>query len=114
LPEWFGVEQSVLEYIEGVRSSEFFTVYEENIPIGMLRLKINNAFTAEIYVMGILKSYHREGIGRRLMERAELYLRAKKFRFLMVKTLSDSDEYEPYRQTRAFYRNMDFNHGIGL
>ena len=38
-------------------------VYDGERPVGFLAVKVHNAFTAEVCVMGILKEYHRMGIG---------------------------------------------------
>ncbi len=43
-----------------------------------------------------------------LINKAETYLRELGFRFLMVKTLSSSSDYEPYKRTRTFYKEMGF------
>ena len=58
--------------------------------------------------MGILKEYHRMGIGSELMERAEEYCQQKGLVYLTVKTLDGSVDFEPYERTRRFYEKMGF------
>ena len=58
--------------------------------------------------MGILKEYHRMGIGSELMERAEGYCQQKGLVYLTVKTLDGSVDFEPYERTRRFYEKMVF------
>ena len=56
--------------------------------------------------MGVLPRWHRHGIGRALLTRAEAYVRGR--RFLTVKTLAPSHPDENYRATRRFYEAMGF------
>ena len=162
LPHWFGIEESIQNYIETVRNMVFYAVfvthngengensdncYQTNDnasndmgtndnngnnsnnsnnsnngndcnncnsgnmgekAIGFLALKSNNLYTAELYVLGILQEYHRKNIGRSMVARAEQYLREHNYRFLMVKTLSDSSDDESYAKTRRFYTSLGF------
>ena len=108
LPEWFGIESARAEYIKHSRHSIFYAAFENGKPVGFIGLKENFAETAEIYVMGILKTYHRKGIGRMLFERAESQLKESGFRLFEVKTLSESNPDANYKKTRAFYRAMGF------
>jgi ribosomal protein S18 acetylase RimI-like enzyme len=108
LPEWFGIEESTAEYIKGVRNTEFLAAYDANLPIGFISVKANNAFTSEIYVIGILKEYHKQGIGKELLNKAEELLRANNYKFLMVKTLGASHPDIHYKRTREFYSKVGF------
>lgn len=108
LPEWFGIEQSIADYVQGVKDKVFYAVYEGNAAIGFICLKFNNRFTAEIYVLGILEQYHRNGIGKRLVGVAEQYIKEHAFKLFMVKTLGESVDYEYYERTRGFYRKVGF------
>ncbi len=108
LPEWFGNERSLLEYIETVKGKKFYCAYYNNEAVGFLCLKINNSYTVDLYVTGILKEFHRQGIGRKLVETAENYSKDNGYKFFMVKTLGESNDYEYYRRTRAFYLSVGF------
>lgn len=108
LPEWFGIEESIVEYEEGVMKTDFFAVYDSNIPIGFISIKYNNEFTTEIYVIGILKEYHNCGIGKQLIKKCEEMLRKNNYKFLMVKTLGESHPDKNYKNTRAFYKKIGF------
>jgi len=61
-----------------------------------------------LYVMGIRPEFHRRGIGRRLIGRAEAYLKQNAVEFLYVKTLGPSRQSEAYERTRAFYTALGF------
>lgn len=57
---------------------------------------------------GVLPSYHRQWIGRRLLAYAEEALRDDGVRLLQVKTLGPSSFNAAYARTRAFYTAMGF------
>ncbi|WP_352420704.1 GNAT family N-acetyltransferase [Proteiniborus sp.] len=108
LPDWFGIEESIKDYIIGVKDSVFLSVYIGEVPIGFLSVIEHNEFTSEIYVVGILKEFHRRGIGKRLIKATEDILVKQNKMFLTVKTLSSSHPDEGYRKTRGFYRTVGF------
>jgi ribosomal protein S18 acetylase RimI-like enzyme len=63
---------------------------------------------AEIHVMAVLPTHHRQGIGRALVTTAEAHLQQQGVRFLQVKTLSEKHPDAGYAKTRAFYQGMGF------
>lgn len=86
----------------------FFAAYKDDDVIGFIAIKIHNKYTAEIYNVGVLEEYHRNGIGSKLLLETENYLKENGYKFLTVKTLDESVEYEPYERTRAFYYKNGF------
>jgi GNAT superfamily N-acetyltransferase len=108
LPEWFGIESSIIEYVEGVVPSKFYVAHHEDAPVGFLSITTHNIHTSEIYVMGILEPFHRQGVGRLLLNAAEDDLRKENVRFLMVKTLGSSHPDVHYARTREFYAHSGF------
>ena len=109
LPDWFGVEDYIEDYIKDSVNSLLYAAYEsENNPIGFISVKCHNQYSAEIYVMGILEEYHRKKIGTALIEIVEDYLILQNYKFLMVKTLSESSGDPWYSMTRKFYRAAGF------
>lgn len=64
LPEWFGIPEARENYISESRDQLFFCAYAADKPVGFLYLKETGKATVELYVMGVLKEYHRQGIGR--------------------------------------------------
>jgi len=108
LPEWFGIEESIKDYIEGARSRPMFISKEGDTITGFLLLTLHNEFTGEIHVMGIKKECHRKGIGKALVEYSEAYLLKRKHEFLTVKTLSSSRDCPEYEKTRKFYLALGF------
>lgn len=58
--------------------------------------------------LGLRRDRHRAGIGRRLVDHVVCRMAADGITELYVDTLGDSDPYEPYARTRAFYRALGF------
>jgi ribosomal protein S18 acetylase RimI-like enzyme len=108
LPLWFGMQEGIDGYCDGVKNHSFIKVCDGERVVGFASVKINNKYVAEIYVMGLLIEYHRKGIGKTLIEHIEADLRRTKFRYLEVKTLDESRESEEYRRTRMFYVKCGF------
>lgn len=104
LPDWFGIEEATSAYIRDVAELSTFGVEGDAI----LSVKIHNPRAAEVYVMGVRRARHRQGIGSALLEAAERHLRARGIEYLQVKTLGPSDPDEGYAATRAFYEAHGF------
>ena len=107
LPDWFGIPEAREEYIEGSKDNIFFCAYEEDKPVGFLYIKETGKDTAELAVMGVLKEYHRKGIGRALFEHAKAAAREAGYSFLQVKTVQ-MGKYEDYDNTNKFYLSLGF------
>ena len=108
LPNWFGCEESLMEYVEGVQDKPFYAVFDGDAAVGFASIVVHNEYTCEIYVMGIKDSYHGQGLGRKLVAVCEEYCRAQGMAFLTVKTLDASREDEYYDRTRKFYYSVGF------
>lgn len=108
LPDWFGIEEAIIEYVDIVKDTIFYAAFHNDKPIGFLSLKFNNKSTSEIYAMGILKEYHNKGIGKDLVKRAADYSLKNGYKFLIVKTLGEAHPDENYKKTRQFYRKVGF------
>jgi len=108
LPEWFGIEESLMEYVKGAKATDFYAAYDSDNLVGFISIKTNNVHTSEIYIIGILKDYHGNGIGKSLLNTAENHLTEAKVKFLMVKTLGESHPDKNYKETRKFYKKVGF------
>jgi GNAT superfamily N-acetyltransferase len=108
LPNWFGAEESILDYVKTTKEMPFYVVYDGNTPIGFVAIKIHNRYTAEVYVMGVLQDYHRRGIGKFLINQCEEFCLEKGLEFLSVKTLDESRPSKSYEKTRVFYTSVGF------
>jgi len=108
LPEWFGIEESLVRYLEELPATECFVAENEGALTGFLSLRHHNPFSSEIHVIAVLAGNHGRGIGRALVERAETELRARSVEYLQVKTLGPSRPDASYERTRGFYERMGF------
>ena len=108
LPEWFGIPQAQEEYIQDSASQTCFAAFPaENRLAGVLCLSETGKDTVQIAVMGVLKQYHRQGIGRQLCEQAQQWAARKGYSFLQVKTV-EQGKYQAYDKTNLFYQSLGF------
>jgi coenzyme F420-0:L-glutamate ligase/coenzyme F420-1:gamma-L-glutamate ligase len=105
LPEWFGLDESVRDYVDEVAALPTFAAPPDR---GFLSLKRHTAQAAELYVMGVRREFHRQGLGRALVAAGEAWCRAQGVRYLQAKTLGPSRESRGYGATRAFYEALGF------
>lgn len=107
LPDWFGIPEAREEYIQESIEKDFFCAYEDDKPIGFIYLKQTGKATAELAVLGVLKEYHRKGIGRKLFESAKQRASEMGYSFLQVKTVQ-MGKYKEYDETNLFYLSLGF------
>jgi len=108
LPAWFSPPEDIDSKAVLYREFPFFAAYDGGQAVGFLALKLRNEFTGDIHSIGVLEAYHRHGAGAALLNAAEDYLRERNYRYLTVKTLDASANYEPYERTRQFYCKQGF------
>jgi GNAT superfamily N-acetyltransferase len=117
LPEWFGVESSVVDYVASAARLPTYLAWpagEQDAPgaqrdaVGALLAARHFPAAAEIYLMAVDPAMHRCGVGRALVEALERDLARDGVRLLQVKTLGPSDSDTGYRRTRLFYQAMGF------
>jgi GNAT superfamily N-acetyltransferase len=108
LPEWFGLEESLLEYVQAATRLPTLIASEGSLSIGFLTMKQQTPQSVEIVAMGVLPEWHRRGIGRSLVEAAIELVAARGARLLQVKTLGPSHPSKSYARTRAFYEVLGF------
>lgn len=107
LEEWFGMPEYTKEYIENSKLMPFFAAYDHKEAIGFISLKETSKYTAEIYCKGVLKKYHRHGIGRILFQAFESYAKENHYKFIQVKTV-EQGKYKSYDLTHTFYKSVGF------
>lgn len=108
LPEWFSPPEDIINKSIIHREYPFIAAYDGDRAVGFAALKIHNPYTADIYNFGVLREYHRMGIGHQIMKTCVGYCEENNYRFLTVKTLDESADYEPYNGTREFYKREGF------
>ena len=63
--------------------------------------------TVELAVMGVMKEYHRQGIGRELFAAAKELAIKQGYSFMQVKTVQ-MGRYDRYDDTNRFYKSLGF------
>lgn len=108
LRKWFNPLEDIVKKSSEHRNMPFYTAYNGNEVIGFIALKIHNDCTVEIYNMGVKVEYHNQGIGGRLLTSVECYCKDNGYKFITIKTLDSSTDYEPYEKTRKFYFKNEY------
>ena len=104
---WFEVTETREIYIRESADCPFFTAFDGEKPVGFLCLKETGKDTVELHVMGVLKEYHRKGIGRELFRKAKEAATQQGYSFFQVKTVQ-MGKYEDYDRTNRFYLSLGF------
>ena len=107
LPDWFGIPESTEEYIADSKGRPFFCAYADDVPVGFLYLKETGRHTVELAVMGVLKEFHRQGVGRKLFMEAKNEAKRLGYSFIQVKTVQ-MGRYDIYDDTNRFYLSLGF------
>ena len=107
LPDWFGIPESTEEYIVDSKGRPFFCAYSDDVPVGFLYLKETGRHTVELAVMGVLKEFHRQGVGRKLFAEAKNEAKRLGYSFIQVKTVQ-MGRYGIYDDTNRFYLSLGF------
>lgn len=107
LPDWFGIPEATEEYIADSKNRPFFCAYDGEKPIGFLYLKETGRHTVELAVMGVLKEFHRQGVGRKLFMEAKNEAKRLGYSFIQVKTVQ-MGRYDIYDDTNRFYLSLGF------
>ena len=107
LPEWFEIQETREAYIRESAGLPLFAAYDGERPVGFLCLKETGKATVELAVTGVLKEYHRKGIGRMLFDAAKNYAKRAGYEFMQVKTVQPGF-YEDYDRTNRFYQSLGF------
>ncbi len=107
LRDWFEVDESREKYISESADQIFLAAKEDGDTVGFLCLKETGKETVELAVMGVMKEYHRKGLGRELFEAAKGIAIEEGYSFMQVKTVQ-MGVYEDYDITNRFYLSCGF------
>lgn len=109
LPDWFAIPESIDRYADEVVQLPMLGVRRDGAVAGFATIETHNPHVAEIHVIAVRQPFHRQGVGRALIEACVDHCRAAGREILLVKTraaCSDDDAF--YAATRQFYASMDF------
>lgn len=117
LPDWFEVEEAIVQY--GIDSTRYptFAVWNQREMIGFGTVRKHYGSTWELHCLAVHGDWHGMGLGSRVLKKAEGWVRGQGGRFLQVKTVGPSHPSREYRSTRAFYARLGYEpleefHGI--
>lgn len=111
LPDWFGIEESLLQYVADAGNAAKFETFVAAVGgrvVGFVTLRRHFAESGEIHCLGVVPESHGPGVGRALVEHVEHILRTGSAAFLQVKTMGPSRPCAFYARTLAFYRAIGF------
>lgn len=107
LPRWFGIEASLLEYVaDSERFPTFFAVDVD--PVAFLTVREHFAQSWEVHCIGVSALHRGKGIGRKLHEHVETWLKSRGAQVLQVKTLAPAHPSPEYAETRQFYTALGY------
>ncbi|WP_369698097.1 GNAT family N-acetyltransferase [Clostridium perfringens] len=84
-----------------------FGLIENRQVRGFIALKETSPYTLEIYVMGVLKEFHRYKIGTNLFKACYEYAKEHGYLYMQVKTVKEGC-YDVYDRTNTFYKKIGF------
>lgn len=109
LPEYFGLPECNEEYINGIVTRTNFAAKVGEDYVGLLSLDFPYPNNSNIYWMGVLRSFHNQGIGFSLVQDAVIYARNQKAETMTVETLAPEECDENYSKTYQFYLKAGFS-----
>ena len=77
LPEWFGIEETTVQYIKDADTMPTMLAKDGDDVIGFISLHSHFSESVEMHCLGILPAYHRKGVGRQLVEAVESHLKMR-------------------------------------
>src|SRR5262245_46342549 len=111
LPDWFGIEESLRQYVADAANTAKFETYvadDAGRVIGFVTLRRHFAESGEIHCLGAMPEFHGRGIGRALVAKSEEVLRGGGAVYFHLKIMGPSRPCEFYARTLAFYRAIGF------
>jgi ribosomal protein S18 acetylase RimI-like enzyme len=108
LPEWFGIEASILGYVDAARTLPTTCAVLDGEVVGACVVRHHTPVASEIEVLAVRRDLHRTGVGRTLLAHVEAGLRSGGVKLLQVKTRGPSAASQEYERTRAFYEALGY------
>nr|WP_106225324.1 GNAT family N-acetyltransferase [Legionella pneumophila] len=109
LPEYFGLPEVNEHYAIGVRTRTNFAAKKGNDVIGLISIDFPYPNNANIYWMAVRRDFHRQGVGKQLIEAACYFAKTQRAITITVETLSPSESEDNYLKTYQFYQSVGFH-----
>ena len=107
LPQWFGIEASLMEYVAD--SGRFPTFFAESAqPVGFLTVRQHFIGSWEVHCVAVHAAHRGQGVGRHLHQAVERWLQGQGAQVLQVKTLAAEHPSPEYAETRRFYEALGY------
>ena len=108
LPDWFGIEEAILEYEQDLHSLDGYVALVDDAIAGFAGLKRYGAHAIEINIIAVSPQHHRRGIGAGLIAHIEANAVTAETKLLHMKTLAPTHPDPHYAKTRLFWERMGF------
>jgi ribosomal protein S18 acetylase RimI-like enzyme len=107
LEKWFG-SVGLAQIARDLESHKGYVAVREGRLLGFVTWTPVDETMAELSWIGIAEDVQHEGVGTALLSALTSRLRRDGFHDLTVSTIADSFDFEPYAETRRFYRARGF------
>ena len=87
LPEWFGIEESLVQYVADSETYPTWIAERKREDAGFITVRRHNPHAAEIHCIGVLPKWHRRGVGAAMISFVEQRLRGDGCEYLQVPRL---------------------------
>ncbi len=109
LPDWFGIPEANNAYIESLNKFPSWVASKDEMVVGVITLAQSYPGSFEIHFLAVHPDFHRQGVGRKLVNLVQEEARKSEGKWLHVKTLSPSHPDQYYARTREFYFSLGFS-----
>ncbi len=107
LPQWFGIEASLRQYVsDSARHPTFVAIADE--PVAFMTVRQQFPRSWELHCIAVEAAHRDKGIGRLLHRHVEAWLAERQVDVLQVKTLAPSHPSAEYALTRGFYEHLGY------
>ncbi len=107
LHEWFDEHARTKAIPTDLRHQHGFVAEADGRTVGFITLFVADG-RLNIGWLAVLRSWHGQGIGTRLVEQAERMAESMQLDEIATYTLGDGVDYPPYEKTRSFYVKRGF------
>ena len=103
LPQWFGIEESVVSYVRDTGLMPTFGVEGSDGLVGFITLLEHFPESWEVHCIAVSAGARGTGVGTMLLDHAERWLAQRGAKFLQIKTIAQEKGDPYYDESRAFY-----------